>query len=88
MPVTFTSEFDCADAIITRVGKQLRVAQVNRNLPFVYDDAVVARDSFDLVLDDSCCYGRQEDRTGHLCALRRATMVFASTAKAPLLSIA
>jgi hypothetical protein len=24
MPVTFTSEFDCADAIITRVGKQLR----------------------------------------------------------------
>ena len=26
MPVTFTSEFDCADAIIARVGKQLRVA--------------------------------------------------------------
>ncbi len=28
------------------------VAQVNRNLPFMYGDAVVARDSFDLVLDD------------------------------------
>ena len=26
MPITFTSEFDCADAIIARVGKQLRVA--------------------------------------------------------------
>ncbi|MBE9472633.1 MAG: hypothetical protein IMY75_11060, partial [Chloroflexi bacterium] len=30
------------------------VAQVNRNLPFMYGDAVVARDSFDLVLDDPC----------------------------------
>jgi len=29
------------------------VAQVNRNLPFMYGDAVVARDSFDVVLDDS-----------------------------------
>ena len=28
------------------------VAQVNRNLPFMYGDAVVAKDSFDLVLDD------------------------------------
>ena len=26
MSVTFTNEFDCADAIIARVGKQLRVA--------------------------------------------------------------
>lgn len=28
------------------------VAQVNRNLPFMFGDAVVARDCFDLVLDD------------------------------------
>ena len=26
MPTTFTSEFDCVDAIIARAGKQLRVA--------------------------------------------------------------
>ena len=26
MPVTLTNEFDCADAIIARVGKQLKVA--------------------------------------------------------------
>ena len=44
----------CLDLMAT-LGKRddiAYVAQVNRNLPFMYGDAVVDRDSYDLVLDD------------------------------------
>jgi acyl-CoA hydrolase len=46
----------CLD-LMAALGKRddlAYVAQINRNLPFMYGDAVVARDSYDLVLDDPC----------------------------------